>query len=332
MTKASKYLIFGGGAVGSVFAWRLQKGGANVSVICRSNYEAVRDNGFKINSVKHGPGVFIPDNVYSTASEAVSNNQVYDFILVCSKSLPNIVNPAELVAPSVLNKKTVLVLMQNGIGIEQYFEEKFPQNPIVPVTVYVDSFQTELGHISHGNTSKLEYGIYKSEHADNEYNKLILEQFEHDLLAGDVESVILKNLQRARWSKVIWNATFGPVSVVAGKYNARELIRDPLANQLVRNAMKELIELSDVVTGEKTTELPPDEYISGIMHFTDNRKNAVVPSMLVDFQNKRPMEHQVIVKNPIDVANKLGIKVPVMETLYALLVLLEKKSLGSDKE
>ncbi|PVV00584.1 hypothetical protein BB560_005030 [Smittium megazygosporum] len=329
MTAARKYLVFGGGAVGSVFAWRLQQGGAKVSVVCRSNFRAVRDNGFNIDSVKYGAGKFTPDNVYQSASDVVKDKQDYDYILVSTKSLPNIVNPAELVAPCVRDKKTVLVLMQNGIGIEQYFEEKFPENPIIPATVFLDAHQTEHGSITHGVSIKLDYGIYKPQQLGVQKTESILEQLKQDLVAGDVESSILDNVQRSRWSKVIWNASFGPISVLAGKYNASELLGDPIANQLVRTTMKELIAIGDTTTGEKVSPISSEDFIDKMIDFTQNRPNPFIPSMLVDFENKRPMEHHVIVKNPIDVANKLGVKVPVLETLYSLLVLLEKKSLGS---
>ncbi|PVV01173.1 hypothetical protein BB560_004417 [Smittium megazygosporum] len=218
--------------------------------------------------------------------------------------------------------------MQNGIGIEQYFEEKFPENPIIPATVFLDAHQTEHGSITHGIRTKIDYGMYKPEQLGTEQNKNILERLDHDLIAGDVESVILDNVQRSRWSKVIWNASFGPISVISGGYSASELLRDPIANQLVRTTMKELIAIGDAATGEKVSPISADDFIDKSFSITLNRPNEVFPSMLVDFENKRPMEHQVIVKNPIDVANKLGVKVPVLETLYSLLVLLEKKKFG----
>jgi threonine dehydrogenase-like Zn-dependent dehydrogenase len=48
-------LIVGGGAVGAIAAVNLEVGGlATVTVVLRSNYNAVKDNGYTIESCDHG--------------------------------------------------------------------------------------------------------------------------------------------------------------------------------------------------------------------------------------------------------------------------------------
>lgn len=46
----SKVLVFGTGGVGCIYAYILQKGGAQVTAVCRSNYEAVKEHGITIDS------------------------------------------------------------------------------------------------------------------------------------------------------------------------------------------------------------------------------------------------------------------------------------------
>mgnify|MGYP001761042259 FL=1 len=41
-------LLLGLGAVGTLYAYILQSGGANVTAVCRSNYQVVRDHGIDI--------------------------------------------------------------------------------------------------------------------------------------------------------------------------------------------------------------------------------------------------------------------------------------------
>lgn len=51
----SNVLLFGSGGVGTIAALNLEKGGlATVTAVLRSNYEAVRQNGFNITSCDHG--------------------------------------------------------------------------------------------------------------------------------------------------------------------------------------------------------------------------------------------------------------------------------------
>ena len=47
-------LLLGLGAVGTLYAYILQSGGANVTAVCRSNYQVVRDHGIDIVSDKFG--------------------------------------------------------------------------------------------------------------------------------------------------------------------------------------------------------------------------------------------------------------------------------------
>jgi lactate dehydrogenase-like 2-hydroxyacid dehydrogenase len=48
-------LLFGFGAIGGVYAHLLQEsGGVNVSAVARSNYAALKENGYKLVSAKFG--------------------------------------------------------------------------------------------------------------------------------------------------------------------------------------------------------------------------------------------------------------------------------------
>lgn len=47
--------MVGSGGVGTMAAYALEKGGkASVTAVLRSNYEAVKENGFSIRSIQHG--------------------------------------------------------------------------------------------------------------------------------------------------------------------------------------------------------------------------------------------------------------------------------------
>lgn len=52
--------LVGTGAVGAIYSWRLSKT-CNVTAVCRSNYETVKNDGFDIDSAKFGKDIFRPD-------------------------------------------------------------------------------------------------------------------------------------------------------------------------------------------------------------------------------------------------------------------------------
>jgi 2-dehydropantoate 2-reductase len=49
-------------------------------------------------------------------------------------------------------------------------------------------------------------------------------------------------------------------------------------------------------------------------------------SMLLDYEAGRPMEVEAILGNAVRIARNLGVSVPRMETLYALLSALEQRN------
>ncbi|PWA02558.1 hypothetical protein BB558_001292 [Smittium angustum] len=320
MSNKLSFLVFGAGAVGSVFGWRIQVG--------------VKKNGFTINSDQHGKNIFTPNNVYSSAKEAVANGEEYDYVLVCTKALPNIEDPTIVLKPIIKSNKTAIVLIQNGIGIEEPYIKAFPGNPVIPATTFISSKQLENGVIELGEISKMSFGLYTDSILENDkgYKKrgeLALKDFDKALVSGNVRSTIEERLQRSRWFKLIWNASFNTVSVVSGQHNSGDLINNPRTKELIKRAMAEVIKAGEAVTGGPLHDkIPgikiPDRFTSS----ADLRNSTVIPSMLQDYINKKPMEHDVILRIPIEKAKAAGIDVPVLETLYALLIMNEKKNLG----
>jgi ketopantoate reductase len=55
MTSKSNTLLVGGGAVGAIAAMNIELGGLGaVTAVLRSNYQAVAESGYKIDSCDHG--------------------------------------------------------------------------------------------------------------------------------------------------------------------------------------------------------------------------------------------------------------------------------------
>jgi 2-dehydropantoate 2-reductase len=49
-------------------------------------------------------------------------------------------------------------------------------------------------------------------------------------------------------------------------------------------------------------------------------------SMLIDFETRRPMEVEAILGNGVRAARRAGVPIPHMETLYALLQLMDRRN------
>ncbi|KAI9479710.1 hypothetical protein LPJ78_002946 [Coemansia sp. RSA 989] len=315
-------LLVGAGALGSIYAWRLQEGGVHVTCVCRSNYSTVQSQGFSISSEAYGQHTYHPSRVVTSVDEAVADGKVYDFIIFCTKALPNLSDNSHIIAPAV-SQNTIIMLIQNGIGIEEPFAERYPETPLVSVIAYIDVSQPQSGSIEHGNVSALVMGLHNPAQATADVQDRV-ERLSNAWNQNGVMCMVVEHIQSFRWLKLVWNASFNTVSVVSGGNNTREMLADPRCKQLIRSIMEEVYAIGEAATGAPLPVIQGKDSPDAFIEDTENRQVPVEPSMLMDFRAKRPMEHDVILRRPLEVARKLGINAPYMEAVYAMLVMVEK--------
>jgi 2-dehydropantoate 2-reductase len=298
-----KVLWISAGAVGAYFGGRLrQGGGAEVAVTLRSDYEQVRQNGFQISAEK-GPFSFQPDGVYRSAGEYP---EIPDYIIVSAKVLPWISVP-ELIRPAVKSRKTVIVLIQNGIGIEEETANAFPENELISTVAYIGATRTGKGTVTQAGAQRLIMGKFGG--GDSEAGKILAELFRR----GNVEAEYTDDIAKFRWKKLLWNTTFNTVSVLSGGLNTREMCDRGIMETLCR----ELMEETAAAAKSAGYEFSADD-LDANMEYTRNFP-PYKTSMLVDYEAGRPLEVDAILGNVCRIAEQNGISVPRLRTCYALL-------------
>jgi ketopantoate reductase len=116
-------LLHGLGAIGSFYAFILQRSPrVRLSVVARSNYEAVKANGVTIRSANHGSHTFKPFQVLQTPGDAT---QKFDYV-VCANKAIGVEAICQALKPVVREGETAFALMQNGVGIEEEFQRVWP--------------------------------------------------------------------------------------------------------------------------------------------------------------------------------------------------------------
>src|SRR5262245_47273602 len=99
-------LIVGAGAVGALFGSALARAGAQVAVVVRSDYEAVKRDGYDIKSPMLGNHRFRPHTVYR---DVAACTEPPDYLILTTKVLAH-VDRAALIRPAV-GPRTVIVLI-----------------------------------------------------------------------------------------------------------------------------------------------------------------------------------------------------------------------------
>jgi 2-dehydropantoate 2-reductase len=305
----SRILIVGAGAIGSFYGALLAEKGADVSVVCRSEFEIVREHGLAIESSVFGDRIFRPAQVLRSAAEYQGGFPDY---LIVSVKVVHGVDRSALIRDAV-GPDTAIVLIENGVEIEAEIAAAFPANELISALAYIQVSRTGPGKIKHHALGNLTLGNYPSG-AGARCRQLA------DLLQRDgIRCTVSEQVVTARWHKCVWNAVFNPISVLGGALDTATILAPPEGVAFVRGAMQEVIR----VAAAAGHALPPaiiDQYIDGT-----RRAPPYKTSMALDYENGRAMEIEVILGNVVRAGRRENVAIPALEALYALLKMIEAR-------
>ncbi|TGO81055.1 hypothetical protein BPOR_1384g00010 [Botrytis porri] len=323
-----KFLIVGAGAVGAFYGSRIaQVQGTQVSVICRSNYKAVTANGFHVTSPKFGDYKFIPHQIFANPQEARDSNEDWDFIVVSTKALPDVSDDSEILEGLVKKGHTSIVLIQNGLGVEEPYSKRFSGSTILSAVTVVSAEQTSPGFIKHNRWTRISIGPYlpgvvESTKLNDDQNTAVQRNnmFVRLLQTGgisDAQEYSHWKLQMVRWHKIAINASMNPSAVLSSGSTNNDMSLDPELYIHLKGVMDEVLETAPKILG---TTLPQEFATSEqLLKSTQKNTSGSKPSMLLDWEQGKTMELEVILGNLIRIARSHGLEMPRLQTLYALL-------------
>ena len=302
-------LIVGAGAVGALFGSALARQGARVSVVCRSDYDAVSRDGYDIRSKVFGDHRFRPEHVYRNVADC---RESPDYLLLTSKVLEN-VDRAALIRPAV-GPRTVIVLIQNGVDIEPPIAEAFPENELLSSLAFVAVGRGAPGQVNHLSLGSLILGRYPA--GVTPAAQAIAAAFE----AGKVPCKLTENVIGARWQKAVWNAVFNPISILGGVLDTNAMLRTEAEVAFARNSMQEVCDVAQAA-GHPQSPILIEQMLA-----TTRAMPAYTTSMALDYENGRPMEIEAILGNTVRAARRLGVATPNLDAIYALSKMVAGKS------
>ena len=301
---SDKILIIGTGAIGGFYGALLAKSGAEVSVVCRSDYQTVSHHGFEIDSDTLGRWRFRPAQVLRQAHDY---KDCADYLILCSKVVEG-VDRVNLIRAG-LSGKTAIAFIQNGVDIEAELHAAFPSNPLISGLAYICCNRIAPGRIKHLAYGKLTLGTVDPGGAAS------CARLRDLFLAGGGDCEISQNIIASRWQKCVWNAPFNPLSVLSGGLATQAILQNQ--ENFVREVMEEVCRIAAAcghpladdtidINIERTRNMPPYK-----------------TSMLLDFEQSRPMETEAILGNAVRAAQRHRIECPRLQSLYALMRLRE---------
>lgn len=297
-----KVLIVGAGSVGVYFGGRLAQTGAEVSVVVRSDYDAVRERGYDVTSVA-GDFHFSPHLVLKSSRDYPD---VADYVMLTTKVLPT-VDRVALLRPAIRSPRTAIVLIQNGIDIEEEIHAAFPENELLSTVAYIGASRPAPGKVLHQGSAVLQMGVYPRGISP------ALERLARAFAETKVKFECIEDIVFTRWNKLLWNLPYNPGSVLAGGADTSRMSRRDELEKLCADLMSEVIAVANAVGVKLTEDLAAKQ-----REFTRNFP-PYKTSMLQDFEAGRTLEVEAILGNTLRLAEKHGVPVPKIECCYALL-------------
>lgn len=290
------YAVIGTGAIGGYYGGRLALSGQDVHFLYHSEYDYVKANGLDVKSVN---GDFHLNNmqVYNNTESMPK----CDVILVCMKSTQNDKLP-QMLAPIVKDDSTIM-LIQNGLGLEQELAKSFPNQVIAGGMAFICSSRVSPGHIIHAD-----YGALTTAYINNKYDEETAEQIKADFKNANVPYTQGDDLNMFRWRKLVWNIPYNGLTVVL-RTTTDKLMQNPASRQLITDLMEE------TVAGARACGANiKDDFVQKMLSNTDNME-PYAPSMRLDYDNHRQMEIRAIYSNPVKMAKAAGVHMHKVEML-----------------
>ncbi|KAM3425218.1 2-dehydropantoate 2-reductase [Cercospora zeina] len=307
--KNCNVLVYGGGAVGSIFGWRIaQNSHATVSVVCRSNWNAVRTSGYTLDTKTWGRGHFFPHQVLKSGSLAKGMpRRKWDYLILATKITDDYASTiADL--ESAVSPETTLVAAQNGMDVEVPLAQAFRNNTILSAVCSIGCTQVSPGRIE--QTASMKRSAFLIGAYDPSGSADIRKRDTLSAMDDQFESV--DGIEQERWRKLVINATWNSVTALMGK-NTHQVLEEPGAAELMSQIAREAHSVASASGVSLDNDLP--------VQVIEVAKNSApfTPSTLQDLRNSRPLELAPIFGYLILQARRVGLPVPYLTWVHELL-------------
>ncbi|KAK7429406.1 hypothetical protein QQZ08_003998 [Neonectria magnoliae] len=315
-------LVYGLGAIGSFYTFILSRNEhVRLTVVARSNYDAVKANGIKITSQNHGEHHVYPHKVVKTTAEA---GRKFDYVVCAHKAIAQSSHPSQIEA-GVDETRTTIVIIQNGVGNEEPFRDSFPATTILSCVTWVGARQPQPGVITHTKSEDMQIGLYPNKAHELFVETARLTQFTSLLATGKTVFSIVPNIQVQRWEKVVWNAAWNPLTTLTLMDTHSWLSSSESATPMTRKVMKEVIDVA------RALEVPVEYQLIDRLLDKISKMPAIGSSMRTDYENGKLLEVDIILGYPVKKGRELGVDVATIETLYIILTAVNKRLEGASK-
>ena len=310
-----KICIFGAGAIGGSLGVRLALAGHQVSLLARgAHLAAIRANGL---TLLHGDERY---NVRLKASDNPAELGEQDAVIIALKS-HTLAAAVHGIAP-LLGRDTSVVTAMNGVpwwffngwggalegtalaacDADGRIARAIAPARVVGGVVFVAANVPEPGVVRWTSGGRMVLG--EPAHRPGARVGTLTEA----LVGAGFEAIAANAIRREIWMKLLGNLCFNPVSALTG-VSTDLMLDDRHLSALFAGMMTEAIAVANALGLDIT--IKPEERMA-----QTRKLGPIKSSMLQDMEAGRPIELDAIVGSVVEIAARLGIDTPFINSVY----------------
>lgn len=293
-----RIVIIGAGAVGLYYGGRLAQSGREVHFLARSDYEALQNDGLRVQSI-HGD-FHLPHPMIARDSREIGP---VDLVILAWKSTAN-GYLSEVLAP-LMHESTQVLTLQNGLGNCEAIAAITGAQSVLAGQCFVCLNRIAPACVSHLAGGKITLGEWQG-HSPDRVKKIV-----EMLQQAGVSASRAEDLERAQWEKLVWNIPFNGLSVADGGVTTDVLLSSPETEAEIRALMEETVAAARAMGHQ----IDPS-WIDFNIERT-RLMGAYRTSSMIDFLAGRELEIDAIWREPLRRGIAAGIAMPRLEKLLA---------------
>lgn len=163
-------------------------------------------------------------------------------------------------------------------------------------------------------------GLFPNSEIDAALERSRAETFAALLKEGGLSVSLEENIQIRKWEKVVCNILWNPISAITQQNMGVPFLESSEEAEAFGKAL-----MLDVIAVARKSGVPLDDSLADKYLAFTKSLGSFQPSMLHDLKAGMPLEIDVIIGAPMQKARQLGMEVPSLRAVYALVSALNGK-------
>ncbi|NPA12709.1 MAG: 2-dehydropantoate 2-reductase [Aquificae bacterium] len=307
-------LVYGLGAVGTVFATFLKEKGHTVYGITKRKYiKFFKDNTLYVSGI-WGEHKATLDGVFYNLKQL--SDKRFDVVLLTVKSYDT--KKAVKQLKGIVKKDTFLILAQNGYGNYETAKQFIPpENILLARVIFGAKVEKPSQAVITVNADDVVIGQPENLGSEERIKKVV-----NQIKSAGIPARYDKDVYKILWDKILYNCALNPLGALLGATYG-QLADNPATRKTMNNIIKEIFTVAKANSIQLRWK-NPTEYIN---HFYQNLippTREHYPSMYYDLQAGKKTEIDALNGAVVKLGKKKGVKTPVNETVVSLVKFAEK--------